>query len=513
MALEVRAHQWLVVLALVAAACGPESGGMTSQEGGSGAAASASSSSGSGSSSGVTSSSSSGGSGGSGFTCTGDFPNGCWTCTSAYETASSCGPGSASGSSSSSSGGGSGSSGSGSSSSSSGVTSSGGSGFTCTGDFPNGCWTCTSAYETASGCGPGSSSSSSSSGGPSVERIPPVTQSTVEEGTYVGAFDVGFTCFDAGSGCAGTRYTIRALDGVETDHEYTGPVHLTETCMVKGYSTDLAGNAEGGWWLRFEVLPDRRAQHFRIGDGTFRTTASWTAGRLVETGVIQLRSRFYLDQRYAIGDDAMASVVHGVARAITGAGRPLPVIDPPGDSAQSGAILSLSTFSHGIEVDLYAAPGVVPPFPLRIHTAGPTAAYPAAPPSAAIELPDVPMLIGFARGWPGKELRFTGPLVRGSAGPFDRLVVDPGAGLEACRTTIPRDSPMLSFARGPDRWHDQVRLRPDAKLSACLASASAPLLRFEWDDPAAGWFEAAPFSPVVGFTSPPFWTVELTLRQ
>lgn len=389
---------------------------------------------------------------------------------------SSSGASSSSGSSSSSSSGASSSSSSGGGTgSSSGCSSSGGSG---------GVWGC------------GSSSSSSSSGG-SVDNRAPTTTSSLTEQWSSGPVDVVLTCTDDRSGCAQTTYSVQTVGGTYGPFVYTGPISLTEPSILSWSSTDRAGNSSFTASYGIDVLPAGETPHLRVAAAFHELSAS--GGRLTGPGTLMLYDRMYALASHQIGDAAQASVSGGEVAAVTGAGRPLPVfLSSDAEAfAASGAPLGFTVdLSYDDRLTIFTGTRAVEGFPLHLATFGRTEATPDwyTLPAATLDIPDVPLLLDYAEGGPGESIRFTGSLLRGSAGPFTRLTVGGNGTNGPCWVTVPRDSAMLRLLPGASPWADVVEFTPAGEAAECLYRADIydSSLSLDWEAPATSWFEVEP---------------------
>lgn len=348
----------------------------------------------------------------------------------------------------------------------------------------------------------GGSSSSSSGGGSSSDRVAPVTTASVSDGWYAGSVDVVLTCVDEESGCAGTRYTIydegEALWGSSAD--YAGPIHLTRPSYLSFRSVDAAGNQESPRAVTVDVLPEGVSPHLRIGKGEFSVT---TQGRgFSGPGRLRLVERSYISAAYWSGLAAQYSMADGVESVVTVGGSPLKAFYDPSLYEESGLPVAFDAGgSNSYWVQLFVAPGSgAEAFPLRISTPGPMTGLPPAPitlEAATLDVPDAPLLLDVERT-EENVFRFTGSLLRGSAGRFRWLVLegrDEGRDpVIECEVPVSGyDEAQVKAVLGADPWSDVVEFTPSLGVASCMSPPYAlSSIRLEWDPMATDWFEATP---------------------
>ncbi len=74
----------------------------------------------------------------------------------------------------------------------------------------------------------------------------PVTTASPASRIFEGrTLAVTLSCFDAGSGCAATYYTVDGSLPTLASTRYTGPIIIGDTTVLRYFSVDVAGNAEG----------------------------------------------------------------------------------------------------------------------------------------------------------------------------------------------------------------------------------------------------------------------------
>ncbi len=81
----------------------------------------------------------------------------------------------------------------------------------------------------------------------SVELAPPLTRASPTTGVFdSNTLEVTLSCDDgAGTGCAATYYTLDGSQPTVASRLYTGPITISDTVVLKFFSVDVAGNAEG----------------------------------------------------------------------------------------------------------------------------------------------------------------------------------------------------------------------------------------------------------------------------
>jgi hypothetical protein len=81
----------------------------------------------------------------------------------------------------------------------------------------------------------------------SVELTPPLTTASPTTRVFdANSIQVTLSCSDgSGTGCAATYYTLDGSQPSTASTLYTGPIIIGDTVVLKFYSVDVAGNAEG----------------------------------------------------------------------------------------------------------------------------------------------------------------------------------------------------------------------------------------------------------------------------
>lgn len=81
----------------------------------------------------------------------------------------------------------------------------------------------------------------------SVELAPPLTRASPTTGVFdSNTLEVTLSCDDgAGTGCAATYYTLDGSQPSAASTLYTGPITINDTVVLRFFSVDVAGNAEG----------------------------------------------------------------------------------------------------------------------------------------------------------------------------------------------------------------------------------------------------------------------------
>ncbi|MCC6302293.1 MAG: chitobiase/beta-hexosaminidase C-terminal domain-containing protein [Gammaproteobacteria bacterium] len=81
----------------------------------------------------------------------------------------------------------------------------------------------------------------------SVELAPPLTRASPTTGVFdSNTLEITLSCDDgAGTGCAATYYTLDGSQPSTASRRYTGPITINDTTVLKFFSVDAAGNAEG----------------------------------------------------------------------------------------------------------------------------------------------------------------------------------------------------------------------------------------------------------------------------
>ncbi len=90
---------------------------------------------------------------------------------------------------------------------------------------------------------------------PPKDTITPVTVATPAGGTYKTAQNLTLTCTDAGSDCKDTHYTTDGTAPTTNSPAYSGPVIVSNTTIVKFFSTDNAGNSEAVKTSAYTIEP------------------------------------------------------------------------------------------------------------------------------------------------------------------------------------------------------------------------------------------------------------------
>ena len=97
---------------------------------------------------------------------------------------------------------------------------------------------------------------------------PPITKAIPPGGTYYSGQSVTLTCTDmSGFGCDKTYYTTDGTTPPTSSSQYSSPIDIAVTTMLKFFSTDLASNSESV-----------KTETYTIIDNTPPTTAASPAG-------------------------------------------------------------------------------------------------------------------------------------------------------------------------------------------------------------------------------------------